>query len=186
MAVDFAPVADVYAGLYRQLLEQYKYCRQDGSQSNVVKIIELLAGELQDLEDAMVEVVGAFDKNTAVGVQLDMLGEIADVRREGRDDTAYRPLVILGLSVLNSGTPEQVISQVLASGGASPIRYIPRYPGKYLLALGDGSTVDPATSLMVAKISPAGIGGDVATGLAFSDDDEDLVLDSDGNWFIVD
>lgn len=180
-----SPIADVAGGLYRTTLEQYKFCRADGSQSNVVRIIELLSAELQLLETAMQEVMWAFNKNTAVGAQLDMLGEIANVRRGSMDDATYRPLVILGLAAKNSGTPEQVISQ-LASQGHSNIRYIPNYPGKYKLAVGDASTVDALTSTFIASISPAGVGGDLATGLAFSDSEDDLVLDSDGNWFIVD
>lgn len=185
MPTALQPIANVYAGLYAQLLEQYKYCRQDGSQSNVAKIVELLAGELQLLETAMQEVLVAFDKNTAVGVQLDMLGEIAVVARNGLSDAAYRPLVIAGLAANNSGTPEQVISQALALGGTS-VRYIPKYPAKFVLAIGDDSTVSPSTSLVIRNASPAGVGGDVATGLAFSDSEDDLILDSDGNWFIVD
>jgi hypothetical protein len=184
MAEPLTPIADVAGGLYTTTLEQYKFCRQDGSQSNIVRIIQLLAAELQLMETALQEVMTAFDITTAVGAQLDVLGRIANVARAGAVDSVYRPLVAAGLSAALSGTAEQVMAQVLADGHTS-VQYIPVWPAKFSLVVDGDSVVDAGLAAFIATISPAGVGGGLASGLALEDSVADLLLTEAGDWIIL-
>lgn len=185
MAEPIQEITDVAAGLYETLLEQYKTPRADGSPGKLWLGIELLAGELQLIETALQELLTAFDLETAVGAQLDVLGRRANVARGSLDDDAYRPKVAAGLVANSSGTPEQIMGQVREYLGTTTIRYTPVYPGKFKLVAGGTSSTDADLDAFIKRISPAGVGGSLAGGLISPDAPNDLLLTADGNWIIV-
>lgn len=178
-------IADVAAGLYESLLEQYKRPRADGSPGRLWQGIALLASELQLLETAIQEVLVAFDIDTATGAQLDVLGRRANVARGALDDTAYRPKVKAGLVANMSGTPDQVLGQVREYLGTGTALYKPTYPGKYKIVAGGTSSTDADLDAFIQRISPAGVYGSLAGGLISPDAPNDLLLTADGNWIIV-
>ena len=67
--------------------------------------------------------------DTAEGVQLDILGEILNLDRFGRDDASYRTLLKLKVDINTSfATPEILIKSVKLLYGATVVNYIPDYP----------------------------------------------------------
>lgn len=179
-------ITDVAAGLYETLLEQYKTPRADGSPGKLWRGIELLAGEMQLIETALQELLTAFDLDTATGAQLDVLGRRANVARGSLDDTAYRTKVKAGMVAHASGTPEQIIGQVLEYTGAASVRYITNFPAKFKLIVGGLSSTDADLAAFITRISPAGVGGDgLAAGLVVADAPNDLLLTAEGSWLIM-
>lgn len=81
---------------------------------NMVFLIETLCGPIQDLEDAAYGVLLGFLIDTAVGTQLDTLGDIVAQPRDGvTDDDLYRRYVRAKVAVLNSkGTYPDIIAVI--------------------------------------------------------------------------
>lgn len=83
--------------------------------ANMKAFIEIMADQIQDLEDAQFEVLTEVsDLTVAVGEQLDNLGRIVNEPRNGKTDTDYR-IAIAGRINLNlsEGTGEDLIALVL-------------------------------------------------------------------------
>ncbi len=67
--------------------------------------------------DVAKDVSGAFDLDTAVGVQLDMIGSVIDLQRSGFSDARYRSLLKMQASILQGQTDGDwtgSVNQILA------------------------------------------------------------------------
>lgn len=138
-----------YPGMALDLLiEQYK------NSPNVVNILEVNGLLLNDLEKAIFEVRDNFYLATAEGVQLDVLGSIWDVERNGLSDTDYRALIQAKASLSVSGTPEDVIRVLQVLYGATFVNYFDAYPARYLI-----ETDAAITDAQLTDLSPAGVSG---------------------------
>jgi hypothetical protein len=139
------------------LLEQFKY-RRDGTTSNLSKMISMVAAELNLTEQALQELLPAFDITTAVGAQLDILGSIFGSSRGGLSDTAYRAAILTAATASASGTAEQLIGAVRAIiGGSSPIRLQNAPPAKVYLYTDTGA-LSGITQAQAQYAAPAGVG----------------------------
>jgi hypothetical protein len=100
--------------------------------SNVVDLINSDSPQYNELEDVFFSLTEDRWLDTAQGKQLDILGEILDLERYGRDDESYRTLLNLKVEInTSSGTPEIVIKTVKLLYGATEISYIPAYPAGF-------------------------------------------------------
>jgi len=84
--------------------------------------------QIQDLEDTYFDIMAQRCLDTAVGVQLDGLGEIVGESRQGRDDDTYR-VAIRARRLLNAseGTPEELMNIISASLDFSVTVHIREY-----------------------------------------------------------
>lgn len=97
-------------------------------------ILGINDNQLQDLEDANYEILNNIWLDTAVGSQLDLLGGILALERNGRDDETYRALLYLKVDVnTGSGEPELLIKAVKQLYGATAVHYIPNYPAGVII-----------------------------------------------------
>ena len=69
------------------LLEQFR------DAAKLHALVRVLVAPLQELEQAAFEVMGAFDVDAAQGAQLDLLGGVVGMLRDGRSDIAFRAYV---------------------------------------------------------------------------------------------
>lgn len=122
----------VASGLSR-LLSQFK------DSPNVEGLLSSFLEELQLFENSIEEVSAAFDIDTAIGVQLDVLGRIVGQPREGRIDDVYR-LWINARILINqsSGTAEEIYQVVsLLTGDMAPgsFKIEENYPAGFLFTI---------------------------------------------------
>jgi hypothetical protein len=89
------------------LLEQFK--GQD--KPNLYALITALVDQLQDIEEGALELKSVRSIDNSEGVQLDILGLLIGVDREGRTDAEYR-LALKNQIFINtsSGEPESIIT----------------------------------------------------------------------------
>lgn len=100
--------------------------------SNVVDLINADSPQYDELEDVFFELLENRWLDTAEGAQLDILGEILDLDRYGRDDESYRTLLNLKVEInTSSGTPEIIIKAVKLLYGATEVIYSPAYPAGF-------------------------------------------------------
>lgn len=103
--------------------------------------------------------------DTAVGMQLDGLGDILGIARSGRGDAAYRSALRFQ-TVLNTAkaTPEDLITATRVLSGGDVIRYHENYPAGFQIFTNGLYVLDAAA-------------GGVVESLLLLDDDESFNLD---------
>lgn len=159
------------------LLTQYK------NSPNINSLLEIVGKQLDDLETATFEVRDYYWLNTASGVQLDSIGEIFNVPRNGMDDDTYRGFLKVKRATSFSGTSEQVISVLLSNYGyVSPIRLntYPELPATILVTAAGG---DPIPQSIEEAIMPAGVQLDYMYYLAhgnIENQEDNFITDANG------
>lgn len=100
---------------------------------NLTALVQTFADRTEDLLDATSDVAAAFDLDTAVGLQLDVIGEILQLPRYGYADSRYRTLLkIQAQLVLSSTTTTPVILEIVELfTGHPPTSYAEHYPMAY-------------------------------------------------------
>jgi len=86
------------------ILEQFK------NSTRLKGVIDSMNDQADDLEKAIFEIRDFFYVDTAIGVQLDVIGSIFSEDRLGRDDTDYRAAIKTKGSTITSGEPESIIA----------------------------------------------------------------------------
>lgn len=88
--------------------------------------------QYNELEQAFFDILNNVWLDTAVGIQLDVLGEILDVPRAGKDDASYRTLLELKTRVNRSyGQVNLILDAVKILYQATTALYIPNYPAGF-------------------------------------------------------
>ena len=134
------------------LIDQFK------GQANIEAFIEAWAQQSQEVELAAFGVLLLTTLANAEGAQLDGLGEIVGVEREGRSDADYR--VRIGAQILlnnASGTIEDLLALAVALGATTTV-LTEVYPAKIEIV----SNVAIANGLEIGRVMglarPAGVG----------------------------
>jgi|GEM_PF-1755729 len=143
------------------LASQFKGTDAQGNLTKFQKFIKSFALSIQDLEDANNQLLTQRNLFTAVGVQLDGLGQILDLeRKDGESDEDYRERLKFQVFINEgTGTPEEVIAVLKFLTDANKIRYIEYYPASYQMST-DGLTFPvPPEELVTAlqEASPASV-----------------------------
>jgi hypothetical protein len=119
--------------------------------------VQILGDEVQELEDALFQLLMQRDIETAVGVQLNGLGDTVGESRMGKGDDAYRFAIKVRIAKNNmSGTPEQMISFLKLLTGGTLIDYAEIYPAKVSFFVSDGEDV-PGLQDLMQSAAPAGV-----------------------------
>lgn len=197
---------DDYKEFIKLLTQQYQ------TKENFTGILESAADEANEIESAIFEVRDEYYLSTAVGVQLDNIGDILGLTRDGRDDESYRTLLEIKAEInLSAGTPESLIKTASAIYNAENVEYTPLYPAKVqlwtdgdigiylffnaelddggLLELDDGGILqfqqpDEIAEDLLFSVLPAGVGMLLADNLIL-DDSEFLYLDDGGQLILT-
>jgi hypothetical protein len=124
---------------------------------NTIGLVKADLANGTDIENAIFEIWTLYYLSTATGVQLDNIGAIVGIARDGRTDTEYRE-VIQARAILNtmSGTPEAMIQACQLLLSATQV-HVQNYPGAVLIIYVNV----PVTQTQFTSLSsflPAGVG----------------------------
>lgn len=134
--------------------------------NNLELLVRSYAVEAQALNDAATELLDAVSLDEAVGVQLDGLGQIIGIERNGLSDGLYRSLLRAYIRVNTSGGTIEDLLEIarLASNttaAAQAFTYAESYPGEFLIEF--GITLNAGLGAIVAEAvyqgKPAGVHG---------------------------
>ena len=149
---DIVQQTDSVAIARGHLLSQY---------TQAVRLLGLISAgchQADSVEQAMFEIRDGFWIATAVGAQLDVLGNVYGLSRDGMDDDTYRTeLQYLAASWVN-GSPEEIMAFLRFITGARDIAYLTDYPAGYALTTNDAAVTVP----LLQSISPAGVQASLA------------------------
>lgn len=120
-----------------------------------------LASGGQDLQNTLQTFQTQRWLSTAVGLQLDGIGQILGLaRKPDQSDSDYREDLVFQVRINNgSGTPEQVIDAAKFFSDASKVWYTEVYPAAYLIATNGLEFPNPPVDLAngMQSLSPAGV-----------------------------
>lgn len=153
--------------------EQYK------DAPNLMDLVEFLAEETDELLVVNSELYDFYDVDLMGGVNLDILGRIVDVPRNGDTDASYRPRIKMGLATTVNGTPNEIMSIVKDVYGGTFAEYIPEYPAGFFILT---DAIDSSVSA-IERISPAGVMG--LPGCLLCDSTGELLTLSTGDPIIL-
>lgn len=127
-----------------RLWQQYK------GVTSVENYFTALTEEAQEIEDQLKKLFEERNLETAVGKQLDRIGEVVGQDREGLTDEPYRLRIkIKIIQNLSEGEPERVIQVYKFLLNASWVFYSELYPANCYL-MGAGSII-PGTEQLIAE-----------------------------------
>lgn len=137
-----------------RLVEQFK------GQANVEALLGVFAQQVQELEDALFEILDESTLETAVGAQLDGFGTIVGEERQGRTDNDYRLAIASRISLnVISGTIEQLIELITGLIFSSQtVELTESFPAVFTIRIPDEISVDGArVSMFIQSAKPAGV-----------------------------
>lgn len=138
------PITTHVQDAINRLWEQFKGI------ASIEALISAFTQDIQVLEDSFDDLVTDRFIETAIGVQLDLLGDIVGQLRDDLDDVAYRLRIkIRIIQNLSEGEPERVIQVYKFLLNASTVFYGELYPAAIYL-VGAGS-IPPGQEAMVKE-----------------------------------
>lgn len=143
------------------LASQFRKNKPDGSLTNFQKLIQALVEPAQEIENVNWELKTERWLNTAIGTQLDGLGQIIGIARNpGESDEDYRERLQFQIFINSSkGTPEDVIRIIEFLTKSDRIIYHETYPAAFQLETDGLVFPTPPNELVTAikNASPAGV-----------------------------
>lgn len=115
--------------------------------------------QIQDLEDVFFQLLEDRVLDTAVGVQLDGLGDIVGEERKGKSDESYRTWIRGRIRAnRSSGTPEDMLEVADLITDANALAIEEYYPAAFNLIIFDAleENIDDVEAILDAA-SPAGV-----------------------------
>ncbi len=134
-----------------RLIEQFE------TKPNIIAYLCALIESLQDLEFVFGDLLTLRTLENAAGVQLDGLGDIVGIDRQGLTDNAYRTAIRFQIGInFSNGEPETLIALTRFITEGTVVNYTELYPARVSL-LTDGSTISAATIPIIEQSAPAGV-----------------------------
>ena len=141
-----------------QLLQQYQ------GKQRVEDLLSALVQQIQDLEDGIYPLNAGRQLAYAVGVQLDGLGEIVGLKRNGLDDDTYRVFLIGTIAKNYSDGTIPVIKTILSLLYAAEITLIfETFPAEIEVQFAN-STRDPSLYPLIATLVQEALGAGIKLG----------------------
>jgi hypothetical protein len=124
---------------------------------NLNKYVEAFALQVQDLEDAITEVMLQDLLTFAEGENLDTIGDLVGAPRLGLSDEDYREAIEFQVFVNHhKATPENLAEICRRLCGATAVEYIQAGPAVYRLRV-DGGTLTADIRERVHRVTAAGV-----------------------------
>lgn len=138
---------------------------------NTIGLVKADLSNGTDIENAIFEIWTLYYLSTATGVQLDNIGTIIGIARDGKSDNDYRG-AIQARAILNtgSGTPEAMIQACILLLSANYV-HVQNYPNAVLFIYVDVPVTQVQFDSLISFL-PAGVGL--------------VVNDSEGDPFVFD
>lgn len=135
----------------------------------VEALIAALPNQLSILELVLDQLKNERSIDTAIGIQLDKVGEIVGESRQGRDDDTYRQFIRFRVFVnISKGRPSDLSYATRFATQADDVQYIEFFPALVVM-FSDGYAANKATPQLLQDVSPAAI-FDVPLVVSFGDE----------------
>lgn len=138
-----------------RVLEQYE------DKLELIDFICILIDEMQELEFVFSDLATLRSLDTSTGAQLDGVGDLLNLPRNGLDDDDYRSALKTQIAIYQSnGEPETLISILSQLTNASSVQLIEISPARVIL-FSDGFTIPANLQEQMEAVAPAGVALDI-------------------------
>ena len=138
----------VAVGLGR-LIEQFE------DKPNIKGTLTSFLEETQKVEDLAFDVNGAFDKDTAIGVQLDVIGKLVGVKRKGNSDVIYRDELDNQIDANTADGTLNNLIDILTKVTSGNVQVFEHFPADIHIVV--DTPEDVTTAALVEEITSAGV-----------------------------
>lgn len=122
-----------------------------------------LVTPIQELEEEFFQLLNLKSIENGIGYQLDVIGKILNVDRNGVSDDEYKVLLYIQTLINNSGgEPESIINILDLLIEPDKISYTELYPASYQINIQTDKFLSNLTGF-IQSISPAGVGDIILT-----------------------
>lgn len=130
------------------------------TEKNIELLVRRYADEAQALDTAALDLLPGVAISTAVGVQLDGLGEIIGLERGNLTDDEYRSALLAQVKAnLQSGTVEDIIAAILPAVGFTNTLFVTEYPPAAFEAELQSPIADSTGAVVAAALQRAKAAG---------------------------
>lgn len=156
------------------LIEQFE------ESTNLLDLVGIYTKQLQQIENALSDVIQSRDVNSATNAQLDIIGERVGESRRSRNDEDYRAAIKLRIYLNSSnGQPEVVREAVKAFTKASKVYLYEIQPARLLMHIVTNYTIPTD---LIQQVEPIALSG-VALEFTFTNDtDGDFGFEGEGGY----
>lgn len=125
---------------------------------NINSLLSSFIKPVQDIEDQNYDLYTERSLDTSIGAQLDGIGRIVGLDRDGLDDVDYRAALIIQIQINKAGgEPESIIAAIRQLFKTEIIAFKEIYPANYEVYITSDTIVENAKAL-ITSISPAAVG----------------------------
>ena len=125
------------------------YTEQFRESDNLLHLTSALLNNIPQLEQDYQDLLNNRWVDTAIGEQLDRMGDIVGVLRQGRSDNAYRSAIRFQIFINTSKTePETIITATRVLSGGDFIRYWENYAAGFQVFTDGPNTLDVSGSVI--------------------------------------
>jgi hypothetical protein len=156
-------IINFYERTVTLLASQFQGSAAGGGKTNFQKMLAALVAPCYDINTVELQLYQERWLATAVGVQLDRLGEIIGLARlPDQSDADYREALYFQVQINQStGTPEEAIFALKFLTKATKVQYLEPYPAFYQMftdGLPANFTIPPQDVVVaISNMSPAGV-----------------------------
>ena len=123
----------------------------------VEALLSALPNQLYILELTLDQLKNERSIDTAIGIQLDKVGEIVGELRQGRDDETYRQFIRFRVFVnISKGRPHDLSYATRFATQADDVQYLEFFPALVMM-FSDGYAANKTTPQLLQDVSPAAI-----------------------------
>jgi len=145
------------------------------------KLIQSLAAQIQNLENATWDTGTLRRLDVATVAQLDSIGEIVGETRQGKSDPEYKTAIIAKIHMNAScGEPERLIAAIKTLTGATIVVYREMFPASVYINFESDTVVNQLYNY-IQRLCPAGV-----QLLLVQSDDDDAFMFASGSSSEVD
>lgn len=140
-------------------------------------LLYAIMDQLQEADATAIQIAEALDVQTAVGLQLDKLGRIVQLAREGREDDEYRAAIIAKIVInMGSGTVEDIIFAVRTVCGTPKVSVYELPNTAIYVAVQVPYTNEERIEPMISLVKAAGVALDYVVAVGPSVGSEDYTV----------
>jgi hypothetical protein len=143
-------------------LASFRLVEQDKERYNIIKLLSIFVGKLQEIEDVLFYTFDRMGVFTASGKTLDMIGQIVGEERNYRDDQGYRVGIIGKIAINNGcGTADEIIGIISLFFESAIIKVTDLYPCGFAVSIATSFDLEKLRAIraLLSVIKPAGVGG---------------------------
>ena len=146
-------ITDHAARTRARLLQQFK------DKERVEAVLDAISAEVQEIEDVFFKLITERQIDTAIGQQLDEIGEIVGQKRNGLSDVDYRVRLKVRIQRnASNATPNEILDVMSGLINITSIEYFNTFPATFFVQFeGDMLTDDAELFEAVLEMSPSGV-----------------------------